>query len=245
MTAASPEFESAPRIAPPPTGHVRIHADMVQGSDEWLAARCGLLTASEMSRIVTPTLKAASNEKERTHLYELLAQRITGHVEPSYVSDDMLRGREDEIEARDLYAANYAPVAEVGFITNDRWGFTLGYSPDGLVGDDGAIECKGRRQKYQIQTIVEREVPTEYVLQVQTGLLVTERKWMDFVSYCGGLPMCTIRVFPDPIIQAAIIDAASAFEERLAKALATYREAITNERRFIPTERRIEMEMFT
>jgi hypothetical protein len=240
----SAALEPAPRVAPLASSPVRIHAEMIQGSDDWLAARCGLLTASEMSRIVTPTLKAASNEKERTHLYELLAQRITGHVEPSYVSDDMLRGREDEIEARDLYAANYAPVAEVGFITNDRWGFTLGYSPDGLVGDDGAIECKGRRQKYQIQTIVEREVPTEYVLQVQTGLLVTERKWMDFISYCGGLPMCTIRVFPDPIIQAAIIDAASAFEDRLAKAMTAYREAVANECRFIPTERRIEMEMY-
>lgn len=234
----------APRVAPIAASPIRTYDEMIQGSDEWLAARCGLLTASEMSRIVTPTLKVASNEKERTHLYELLAQRITGHVEPSYVSDDMLRGREDEIEARDLYSARYAPVTEVGFVTNSRWGFTLGYSPDGLVGEDGLIECKGRRQKYQIQTIVEREVPTEYVLQVQTGLLVTERKWIDFVSYCGGLPMCTIRAFPDPIIQAAIIDAASAFEERLAKAMASYREAVTNEHRFIPTERRIEQEMF-
>jgi hypothetical protein len=139
----------------------------------------------------------------------------------------------------------------MGFITNRRWGFTIGYSPDGLVGEDGAIEAKSRRQKFQVQTIIEHviddfsaSIPAEFLIQVQTGLLVTERNWMDFVSYCGGLPMCTIRVFPDPVIQAAIIDAASAFEERLAKALATYREAITNERRFIPTERRIEQEMF-
>src|SRR3546814_6407235 len=71
--------------------------DLIQGSEEWLQARCGLLTASEMKLIVTPTLKAANNDKTRTHLYELLAQRVTGYVEPHYISDDMLRGMDDEI----------------------------------------------------------------------------------------------------------------------------------------------------
>lgn len=238
-------LEPAPRVAPLATSPVRIHSEMIQGSDEWLAARCGLLTASEMKLIVTPTLKAASNDKERTHLYELLAQRVTGYVEPHYVSDDMLRGRDDEIEARDLYARTYAPVTEVGFITNDRWGFTLGYSPDGLVGDDGLIECKGRRQKFQIQTIADREAPADFVLQLQTGLLVSERKWIDFISYCGGLPMVTLRVFPDPVIQAAILDAACAFEGRLQKVREAYESALRGTARLIPTERRIEQEMFT
>src|SRR3990167_6843088 len=63
-------------------GSITIYAEMVQGSDEWAAVRCGLLTASEMHLIVTPTLKPASNDKERGHLYELLAQRITRYVEP-------------------------------------------------------------------------------------------------------------------------------------------------------------------
>ena len=29
---------------------VTIHKELIQGSPEWLQARCGLLTASEMSR---------------------------------------------------------------------------------------------------------------------------------------------------------------------------------------------------
>lgn len=224
------------------------HRDLEQGSDAWLAARCGVLTASEMKLIVTPGLKPASNDKEKTHLYELLAQRITKHVEPHYVGDDMLRGQDDEIEARALYAEQYAPVQEVGFITNDRWGFKLGYSPDGLVGDDGLIECKSRRQKYQVQTIIENlgdvGIPSEFVLQVQTGLLVSERKWLDFISYSGGLPMATIRVLPDPEVQDAILKAASDFERRLADKLERYRDALTaSEARLIPTERRVELEI--
>lgn len=222
---------------------LQVHRDLQQGSLEWLQARCGLLTASEMRLIVTPTLKAASNDKERAHLYELLAQRITGYVEPHFISDDMLRGQEDEIEARLLYASTYAPVEEAGFITNDRFGFTLGYSPDGLVGDHGLIECKSRCQKYQLQTLVEHvpagTIPDDYLIQVQTGLMIAEREWCDFISYCGGLPMATIRVFPDARIQDAILCAAAGFEERLAHKTVIYRDALASDARLIPTDRKI------
>lgn len=224
---------------------VTIHRDYIQGSDEWLAARCGLLTASEMSLIVTPaTLKVANNDKSRAHLFELLAQRITNYVEPAYISDDMLRGIEDEVLAQNLYNEHFAPVERVGFVTNDEWGFTLGCSPDGLIGDDGGIEIKSRRQKFQVGTIIDNEVPDEFAIQIQTTLLVTRRKWWDFISYSGGLPMIPIRVYPDAAIQGAIIDAAAAFETKLAEKLVTYRAALATNKRLIPTERRIEQEMF-
>jgi hypothetical protein len=228
---------------------IRYYRDLIQGSDQWFSARCGLLTASEMKLIITPTLKIASNDKERAHLYELLAQRVTRYVEPSYVSDAMLRGQDDEVDAKIKYAQHYAPVEEVGFITNDEWGFTLGFSPDGLVCDDGFIECKSRGQRFQAQTIIEcaaeDRMPDDFLIQVQTGLLVSDRKWCDFISYSGGMPMVTIRVYPDDKVQDAIIEAAGAFEKRLAEKLARYR-AITESRfgfRLLPTERRVEEEI--
>lgn len=226
------------------------HPEIIQGTEEWLQARCGLLTASEMKLIVTPgTLKQASNDKERAHLYELLAQRITKYVEPHFVTDDMMRGHDDEIETRRIYSENYAPVdTSVGFVTNDKFGFTIGYSPDGMVGAEGLIECKSRRQKYQVQTLIENTIngtiPAEYMLQVQTGLLVTERDWLDFISYSGGLPMTTIRVYPDLVIQTAIVSASSAFEARLAEKLKAFNEASTGGYRVIPTERKVVQEMF-
>lgn len=220
---------------------ITYHNDLIQGSDEWHQARCGLLTASEMSLIITPaTLKIASNDKERAHLYELLAQRITGYVEPSYISDDMLRGWEDEVDAKILYSEKYAPVTDVGFVTNDELGFIIGASPDGLVGDNGLIECKSRRQKYQIQTIVEDEVPKEYIIQLQTLLLVTGRKWVDFCSYSAGLPMYVKRVEADLEIQDAIAFAAREFENRLATKQAAYKKSAAN---FWPTERKLDEEI--
>lgn len=233
--------------APAKIPGVQIHCDFDQGSGAWLAARCGLLTASEFDRILTPTLKVAENVKSRAHLWEMAAQRISGYVEAQYISDAMLRGLEDEDKARAHYAEHYAPVIECGFVTNDKWGFTLGCSPDGLVGQDGLIEVKSRGQKFQVQTICEYFesgiTPEDFVLQVQGQLLVTERKWCDLISYSGGLPMVTMRIGPDRQVQDAIIDAAAKFESRINEVVATWHAALASETRLIPTERTIEEEM--
>jgi len=224
---------------------IKYYDEVVQGSDQWLELRRGILTASEMKYIITPTLKVADNEKQRSHCHELLAQRITGHVEPQYIGEAMLRGQADEVDAVIAYGKTYAPVQSMGFIINDKWGFSIGYSPDGLVGDDGLVEVKSRCGKYQIETILAGEMPSEYMIQVQTGLLVSERKWCDFISYSAGLPMEVIRVYPDAKIQEAILKAATAFNECLVTKLATYIAALAdNKRRFVATERRVEVEMY-
>lgn len=225
------------------------HDELIQGSEEWHSARCGLLTASEMHLIITPaTLKPASNPKERAHLYELLAQRTTRYVEPQYISDSMLRGHDDEFEAVQLYGKTYAKTKSVGFVTNDRWGFTIGYSPDALVGDDGLVECKSRKQALQIKTLVDyvadEKIDPDFMIQVQTGLLVSERKWLDLVSYSGGLPMATVRVWPDAKIQAAIQEAADGFEARMTAATLRLKAVMASKARLIPTERKIIQEMF-
>ena len=223
--------------------HVTIHRDVEQGSVRWHELRCGRLCASEMKLILTPTLKIASNDKERAHLYELLAQRVTGYVEPHFESYDMERGKFDEEHARAKYSEEYAEVEEVGFITNDKLGFTIGYSPDGLVGDDGLIECKSRVQKWHMQTLIEYvaagEIPPDFLIQCQTGLFVSERKWLDFVSYCGGMKMPVVRCYPDPEIQEAIADAATRFEARLAEKLEIYQKLIASDARLVDTERLI------
>lgn len=216
---------------------IQHHNDMEQGSDAWLANRLGLLTASEIKKIISP--KKLEPVQDPAHLYEILSQRITGFIEPMYINDDMLRGMVDEVEARDLYSRHYSPVTQCGFITNDKFGFKIGYSPDGLVGDDGLVECKSRRQKFQIETILENKMPDDFKIQVQTGLLVSERKWCDFISFCGGLPMVTIRIFPDPVVQEAIVEAATVFEKLIAEKMDLYKSLRAERPRLIPTQRRV------
>ena len=115
-------------------GTMKIYDNLIQGSDEWFQARLGMLTASEMKKIVTPTtIKASNNDKTRAHLYEVAAQRITQHIEPTYIGDDMIRGWEDEELALAEYSKAYDAVTKCGFIVNDKWGFPIGYSPDAFA----------------------------------------------------------------------------------------------------------------
>jgi predicted phage-related endonuclease len=202
---------------------IRVYRDMVQGSDEWLAARCGLLTASEMAHMITPTFKVADNAKTRAHVYELAAQRIARNVEPSFMSDDMLRGLDDEQYAIRAYEELFgADVNQVGFVTNDSFGFTIGCSPDALVGNDVLIEIKSRRQKYQVETIATRQVPVDHIVQIQTALLVTGRRVCHYVSYSAGLPMVVLPVERDAGAQSAILTAATACEASVSDVIARY-----------------------
>jgi hypothetical protein len=213
-----------------PEGHamtLTTYDDLEQGSEAWLAARCGIVTASVVGQLVTPsTLKVANNDTARALTMHLVAERITGNVEESFTSIDMERGQLDEPIARWAYSENYAPVDEVGFMARDDWGYRIGYSPDGLVGDDGLIEIKSRRQKKHLATILEDRVPPENMAQLQCALLVSGRKWGDYVSFCGGMPLWTTRVLPDPAWHEAIIKAVAAYEDRASIAIEDYQAAI-------------------
>lgn len=273
-----------------------VFHDLVQGTDEWHAARRGIVTASVVGQLITvspapatsvpcpscgatpgwpcvsrarkepsaiktthpervphpsapPVIEAAHNDTSRALTTYLAAERITGWSDPVYVTNDMLRGTLDEPIARDLYSEHFAPVDEVGFMVRDfvvmneehsEVPFSIGYSPDGLVGTDGLIEIKSRRAKKHLQTILDDQVPAENMAQLQTGLLVSGRQWIDYVSYCGGMPLWVKRVHPDQKWQAAIIAAARQFEATATAMTAAYNAAVAG----LPmTERVLEEEM--
>lgn len=202
---------------------LRIYDELEQGTPEWLDARCGILTASVVGQLITTkTLKPASNETARSLTMNLAAERITGYVEPMTMSRDMERGTLDEPFARDKYAEHYAPVTELGFMVREFDGCRIGYSPDGLVGDDGLIEIKSRKQKVQLKTVLADEVPAENMAQIQTGLLVSGREWCDYVSYSGGMKLYVKRVYPSVEWYDAILTAAFAFEAAATQMIDTY-----------------------
>jgi len=188
-----------------------------QNTDEWLQLRLGIITASNVNKIVTATGKPAKNESMRQYAAQLAAQRITKRIEDNFQTWDTLRGHLQEDIARDYYSDNYAPVEKCGFITNDSLGFTIGCSPDGLVDCDGGIEIKSRLAKFQVETIVADEVPREFVNQVQTFLLVSGRDWCDFVQYSNGMPLYVKRVTVDPVRREAIVNAMMEFEEEIER----------------------------
>jgi len=198
------------------------HHHIEQGSDDWHALRRGVITASTISKLITSTGKPAINETSRTQLLQLLGERITGETEASFYGDDMARGHLLEPLARDIYAEQRSEVAECGFVTADFDGTVIGYSPDGLVGDDGLIEIKSPRQKNHLRSLLNDEVPAEYVPQVQTGLAVTGRAWCDYISYAPGLPLFIRRCERDEVVIAQLITAAQAAEVELQRLMKLY-----------------------
>lgn len=203
-----------------------IAHDVEQGTDEWLQARCGLLTASVVGQLVTPTLKVARNDTARSLVRSLAGERISGQVDFLPPTADMRRGTEDEPIARAYYEDSYAPVTELGMFELRTNTFRLGYSPDGLVGDDGLIEIKSRKPKKHIQTVLDDSPPAENMAQLQAGLFVTGRSWIDYVSYSAGLPLWVKRVFPDPAWFDAIEAAAEQFEKDMAETIERFTAAV-------------------
>ena len=134
----------------------------------------------------------------------------------------MWRGKEEEPLARDKYAETYEPVTESGLMVRDFGTCRIGYSPDGLVGDDGLIEIKSRSPKVHIAHILNGEVPTSVMPQIQTGLLVSGRDWLDYCSYSGGMAFWKKRVYPDPRWQEVILAAAEQFERNATDIVARY-----------------------
>jgi len=267
-----------------------IHPNLIQGSEEWLEQRRGLVTASTVGQLITmrklsaidydcpecsaaadnpcqslrkpgvdiktlhparaeyarsqsssTVIEPASNDVSRGLTMRLVAERINGWVEPTFTNDDMWRGVECEPIARDFYSQKYAPVTEVGFMVLDRDGFKLGYSPDGLVGDEGLLEIKAPRAKGHLATILAGHPPIDYMPQLQAGLLVSGRKWIDFVSWHGGMPMWRHRVYPDQRWLDAISEAARRFEANATEMQWIYSEAVAE---LHPTERPLELEIF-
>jgi hypothetical protein len=109
----------------------------------------------------------------------------------------MTRGIELEAEARTLYEMlTDNEVQQVGCCYRDEKKNYL-CSPDGLVESDGGIEIKCPLISTHVKYLLGNKLPTEYTQQVQGSLLITGRKWFDFMSYFPEMPPLIVRVFPD------------------------------------------------
>ena len=171
--------------------------DIEQGSDEWLALRVGIPTASNFDKIVTT--KGERSKQRNKYLYQLAGEVVTGEPKDGYKNANMERGNEREDESRKLYEFTLdLKVEQVGFIYfNDKKLF--GCSPDGLVGEDGGFETKDALPHIHLDRLENGWSKAQYFQQVQGSLYVTGRKWWDLVSYSRGFKPVVIRYEPDSV----------------------------------------------
>jgi len=192
--------------------------DVEQGTDEWLAARAGRITASNFGKVLASGPSGGGESKtRRSYMVQLLAERLTGLPTNSYANAAMQWGTEHEPQARAMYELLTGDdVVQVGMaLLNDD----VGASPDGLVRGDGGLEIKCPNTTTHIETILSGKMPPEHRPQVQGCMYVTGRDWWDFVSFDPRMPperqMFVARVARDDEYIAKLAEAVQEFLREL------------------------------
>lgn len=166
-------------------------------SPEYWRLKQGKASCSEFHRIVTPK-KWEFADGAKTYAQEIIAQDYDyayGQSE-GYVSAAMRNGIIFEPESRNYYEMKRdCEVRRVGLVVSDCGRFA--YSPDSLVGDEGAVELKNPTPAVHIKWLLAGGIPPEHLAQCHGGLLVGQLKWIDFLSYCRRLPPLLVRLYPD------------------------------------------------
>ncbi len=162
--------------------------DVVQGTEEWHAARLGLATASCFADILAQSRTKGQEATSRRNLrLKLVLERITGRKGPSFESFATRQGTAREPLARSAYEVETGEMVEQrGFIRHDI--LEAGCSPDGLIGTDGGLEIKSPEPFAHLQALRTARVPTEYVAQVQGCIWLSQRKWWRFCSFNPDFP---------------------------------------------------------
>lgn len=174
-----------------------IVLDLEQGSDEWLAARAGIPTASMFSSIITPTGKSSTSREG--YMRQLAGEWLIGGPDPDAFAGNywMKRGSELEGDARSFYEfMTDNKVDEVGIVYMDE-SKLFSCSPDGLVGEDGGWENKTPKLTTHVGYLEKGELPATYKAQVQGSMWITGRKWWDFMSYHPDTEPMIVRVERD------------------------------------------------
>lgn len=170
-----------------------ITLDCEQGSEEWLAARLGIPTATGFENIVTATGKKSASYIK--YMAELIEESILGGGD-TFKSGFMERGNQLEPQARAAYEfLTGNDVIQVGgvYLNENR---DVMVSPDGLIPSlKKGLEIKCPKMSTHIRYLLEGGVPAEYVIQVQANLWVTGYETWDFVSYCPEYQKQTIYLF--------------------------------------------------
>lgn len=161
-----------------------------QGTEEWLQARTGIVTCSELKNV----LAKGEGKTRSKYMRQLAGEIITDKPAQGFQGNiHTERGKEQEPIARDLLALMFGDeVREVGFIRNDT--LRLGCSPDGLMGDDWGTEIKCCLADIQVERLLKGGVPSEYVAQVEGSIIASGRPNWKFFSFCPGMPTLVVDV---------------------------------------------------
>ena len=150
-----------------------------QRTEEWKGDRLGVITGTKAHELLS------SKTTRLTLMARMLSEFATANTKEIPQTFAMKRGQEQEVFARQIYEEKHdVEVVESGIAISNCTYF--GYSTDGFVGTDGAVEIKSLVSPKTILPVLSGDL-SDYMDQCQGGLWITEREWIDFIMYLPQL----------------------------------------------------------
>lgn len=169
---------------------------MEQQTKEWFEIKKGKMSASHAQQI------GNCGKGLETYVIQLVSDLFSNGEREELVNKDVERGNELEPIARGVYELETdSEVLEIGFVEYDEF---CGCSPDGFIGEEGGIEIKCPNDFNYFKLLMDEKIDTKYLWQIQMSLLLTGRKWWDFIAYNPNFERSTFirRIRPDFKMQA-------------------------------------------
>ena len=165
-----------------------MNIEAVAGTDQWFAARRGMLTASRVADALAMLKTGKPSESRRKLAFELVAERVTGILVERFVTPAMQWGIEQQSNAIQAYEELTGNIVGPELFVLHPSVDWFGATPDGLVGEDGLLECKCPTTPTHVAWRLTGEVPDQHKPQMLAQLACTGRKWVDFVSFDPRIP---------------------------------------------------------
>lgn len=161
-----------------------------QQTDEWFQMRKGKITGTILKQIMgTPA-------KRQDTIYEIIGDILAEGVEDQN-ENPMDRGNRLESEARVMFEFERSKqVSETGFAQSDG-NRQIANSPDGLIGENEALEIKCMGRKNHVKFWLTNVVPEDYIWQVVQYFIVNSK--LEKLFFVGYHP--EIKVHPMHIIE--------------------------------------------
>jgi hypothetical protein len=172
---------------------------------EWMAARCGRITASRLGDVMAYSTQKGKEGKElkvrADYRSELSAERMTGINARHFVTPEMKWGQEQEDYARSMYEVERGVmVDQIGFAIHPTMDFS-GSSPDGLIGSERGVDFKCFTTERHISIYKSKQVPQEIYDQLQWNMVCCELSLWDACFYDPRLvgPYEHLKMFVLPV----------------------------------------------
>lgn len=167
---------------------------------EWMQERMGKVTASNFPEFVKKGKDGeyflSDSETAKNLIYKIAWERLV-------IDENMSEAMERlDINSKSIQHGNdYEGAAipryeeetglEVQYINRyNSYTEDIGGTPDGYVGEDGMIEAKCPfNGGNHLRTLLTGEIYNKkYIYQIQGNLMITKRKWCDFITYDPDMP---------------------------------------------------------